>query len=1280
MHEANIFAKQYTCCRLLSAHQMRTESHQFLTEPNSLFRIDKPWGMINPHTSVALTVKFSPTEPINYHRRVYCLVENQDAIFIDFIGTCYNEKRRPATFHPKMLDSYRKRVKNGLWSFGPEHLEEMLKNGTIQCKDGVLSFVHPEKYQLSTPPLDYPYNNGLVASEYFYDNVAPDHAVTLMDTYIDFGSCSKYRVIDAQIIRIANNTKGKMSCVWHLPGESAGDEPIFSVSPSIADIPSKSSMEFRVHFRPKTDNSFYGQQLECFVYFKSMRNFRLVNEDTFTPPWCLTPTVAGNTFPPGEDTFIPKIEFGTSRLDFPACYVDKSVYQTVRITNAGDTPVKYAFVDTQFQFNAMNNSNGGNNNGNAQDLLAQGIGGGTPLALQGGVPFSVKPRIGMLHKNESRLVVFRFSPSEQKTYEQAMKCFFNSSVTNTYLTTIRELRYNSSPNAEKNWALKLPCYYSLAPEERNALRREEQKNNSDSRRNLARKLVSSLSRKLWTLRQFLSTQSLKRISLYSTLQIAIFSMIWKFINFNWWIHMKRANVTKDGPNKTTALVEVLVPNSVRESELEIMEVSDIFPARSNHVLKFRACVREQTDHQYRIYYKMKTQSKLTQPHSELMSSTNSESQKDQRFHLCDMRALGVYPIVQVTDVRSEGLGKGLLWKFFSLRQFNQMLEAVETGPSNFTAIQELEEEFDFPTEGVTGGEYKEPPSLDFNFGAAPVGTKPVVVHMSLMNPGVVPVEWVFFFPNDLEVEIENWADPGDYTEEQLHTNLILDNNLFSISPKTGILNPGESAHITMSYIHKFPGLHKLPVIFKLKNGSTRSGKEIILYFVGNCIPLEQKCLFFPSTRHSFEPVSIGCPSPPIQRYRLANYGLVHLSYTIDLTPLKKFKTREKDFDIFKCNKVSGSIPPGGVEYIKWIFRPLEVKEYSVDIPITTDDGQTTIITFVGQGLEEPLHHMNLNPKFDDAIPKVQILPMSNQIGVLSKEHINLGDIPIGAQFREILVVRNISKTEELSFNWVFPCASWGTNPCVKVAPSSGTLSPGDSRVCKLVFTPSSEICVCNLDIECQILNETEKDIRIAQREGRLVLDSRINTAHSKQLLGSAGKTKHSLRGSKYNLLPDINGSKDSNSVPDLTEVDVPAVSNKPLETGLIFYVHHIPAEPQPYPLFVTIHANIHPVDEFRSLFGHQDQFFRVASVNYEKVADNHLDTEVQNLIVPENAQPLPYFAQITMNRRNGIIPAAFINTGNENSRKEENSLLSTAILSSPPVPKPPRIDSRKYII
>lgn len=132
------------------------------------------------------------------------------------------------------------------------------------------------------------------------------------------------------------------------------------------------------------------------------------------PPFSKSLKTHSNTFPPGEDTFMPKINFSHPRLDFPSCHVDKSVYRTVRVSNTGDTPVKFAILDTS-------------------PSSTVGIGGGTALASCGGAAFSVKPRVGILRRGEARLIVFRFSPSEERGFEMGLRCLFNSSRTNSYV-------------------------------------------------------------------------------------------------------------------------------------------------------------------------------------------------------------------------------------------------------------------------------------------------------------------------------------------------------------------------------------------------------------------------------------------------------------------------------------------------------------------------------------------------------------------------------------------------------------------------------------------------------------------------------------------------------------------------------------------------------------------------------------------------------------------------------------------------------------------------------
>jgi hypothetical protein len=111
-------------------------------------------------------------------------------------------------------------------------------------------------------------------------------------------------------------------------------------------------------------------------------------------PWCLTTYASGysfilsielmnvtrHTFPPGGETFLPYAEFNVNRITFPACLVGDTVFQTVQLRNSGDTPVKFFF---------------------AEDHTSH---------------FSLKPNRGVLKPNQHQLIIFKFSPSEQKKY------------------------------------------------------------------------------------------------------------------------------------------------------------------------------------------------------------------------------------------------------------------------------------------------------------------------------------------------------------------------------------------------------------------------------------------------------------------------------------------------------------------------------------------------------------------------------------------------------------------------------------------------------------------------------------------------------------------------------------------------------------------------------------------------------------------------------------------------------------------------------------------------
>ncbi|KAI8822927.1 uncharacterized protein EV422DRAFT_585444 [Fimicolochytrium jonesii] len=1357
--------------------------YQFLVEPNSIFRIDKPYGTINPHSSVALTIKFSASEPINYYRRVYCLVEHHDGLVLDILATCYNDKRRPATFLYKHVENYESRRKNGLWNYGPEQLEEMMKNGIITCNGGPLQWSDPAQAEAnrSNHISDSTYPDCTVASDYFYEGTTDCEPVTLVDTHVEFGSCSRYKVIDSRTIRISNNTSGKMSCVWIMPGETSGQDSVFSVTPTITDILPRSTAEFRINFRPKIDNSIFGAHLECFVYFKSMRNFRLVNEDTFTPPWCVTPLVTGNTFMPGTDSFIPKINFGAMPLDFPPCHVDKSMYRTIRVTNDGDTPAHYAVIDGSLR----------------------GIGGGTPLASMGGAAFTVKPRAGILHKGESRLLVFRFSPSEQRIFEQALKCAFNSSAANTYVGTLAsdihvkgvgyfphltfgsdnavcfkptcvgaiarrgfvarntskisvkfewhiphqygnlvavqpvsgtllpnesmEFECSFAPNAVRNWVMKLPCYFCHEPDESSDGRPQDMTKRRSTLTVIGQGINGSMeaSPDVLDLGAVLVNSIIERDVLLSnpTACDALYEL--EITRKTRKPQQRSENRSKDNLSRRSKddlsrrgdaaeSLEHTVSGPFEECGIEIKQLYPILPARSHQALRVKLCLREQQKHEFTVYYRLKLQS--LDSRQGLVPSQHNDGLSE-RQHLFDITALGVHPLVQVTDIRCEGYSKSYLWELFSLEKFNNVMASVDPSPT-VTPINESS----FPTDQQPAYRYSssaniQGPSVDFDFGAAPLRSKETVYHVNLHNSGVVPVEWVYYFPNDLQIEVEQWADPGDYSEEQLHYNFIMDNELFSIQPKNGWLDPQESVHVTVTYSHEHPGHHKIPVVFKLRNGTTQSSKEVVINFLGYTANPDAKCLHFHETVHEFHPVEVGVLDPPVQKYHIVNRGLVSVEYTLDLTPLEQIKRENHNVDIFECRRTSGYIAPGESESFDWVFRPIEAKEYEVDIPITVTDGQTQIITFRGRGVDFPTvedPEDRTDPQeYGDIIPPIQLLEMPEQLAKLSKERINFGHMPTGATVRNIVVVTNLHESSEVSFKWIVPETVTGGKPLssnhgglstrallmagfsflsvLSFTPQSGILHPSETQVCKVSLTPSFFPEMFLVDVVCEIMDETalheyntaRDTIETARREGRPLSVVEPLLRRDSVAVGSGGSL-HDLTKMKYRTLPPISPPP----VASGTKVEAATAAGQggrrpssALSVGSDIGLLGLPPPPEPSLLFLAIVGRSHPVEECRALYSGYEGFFYnrrserlIADVQspvftsptaratihaaLSSILDDVFqDPTIQNLPGELRQDPPPYYAQMVTGRKiNGIELQRPVDSGSS----EEESLERTS--------------------
>ncbi|CAG5126792.1 unnamed protein product, partial [Candidula unifasciata] len=299
----------------------------------SVFQFSVVSGLIKPNSQETVQLRFVPQYSIVYYRRVAFLVHNQPPLFLDILATCHSETAKPPVLRKQHLVRYQTHVERGLSVIPPEQLNELLQSGRLQVDEkGCLD----ANLRSNPNPRDI-----LPINEYLNDgfhcdliNILP-HA-SLDVNILDFGNVQNLSFPVERTVNITNHTKGKVTVQWM--GDSSH---LFSVSPVTLDIPAMKSCSFRVSFKAEAANKMSGNELECFVFYKSIRDYRLVQDLTVCPPWCLTLKCLCHTFMPNNDTFLPHAVIEPRVVVFSAVNTGESTHETLLMVNTGDTPILY---------------------------------------------------------------------------------------------------------------------------------------------------------------------------------------------------------------------------------------------------------------------------------------------------------------------------------------------------------------------------------------------------------------------------------------------------------------------------------------------------------------------------------------------------------------------------------------------------------------------------------------------------------------------------------------------------------------------------------------------------------------------------------------------------------------------------------------------------------------------------------------------------------------------------------------------------------------------------
>ncbi|KAF0717302.1 Aste57867_2382 [Aphanomyces stellatus] len=1056
----------------------------FMAAPNGVFTMDKVTGIVPPLLETAIMLSFTPEAPGNFYRRLFILVQNQSTIYVDVLGTGYDNEIRPSPFQQAHVDAYRLRCQHHWGHLSPDGLEALLEEkGDTYFLHGALRAAMEAiaETRMLTRSGESLLSDVAISEEFFHMGTDRTNAIIVSETLLEFGSHGSKKTLI-----VTNQTRGKVTCAWRISEENSTPNANFRISPASCDIAPGASAEFVVNFDPQNTNTYYFAELESHVYFKSNRTFRLVNPETFTPPWCVVVHASGHTFGSSESQFLSKVTFLTAKdslCPFPPAHLGDSVFQTVSLQNASDTPALFSVVQDPSEV------------------------------------FWVHPPSGLIPANGFHLVQIRFTPNHPRRYHYRLKTVVNyvSSVfldltgmgcrpqlvcldaqtqpidkiyikpTAIGLSSTRFFHVHNPSRVPLVFRWQLPASlqstFQLSPLVHRLWGNESQ---------MITCVFSPSQLKQYNQRVSVHVKSISKgvgdksnaATLVQETSVKLFGVgTTGAVSFVPTI-LELPTVLVNSP---TSLPFHIVNSSDCDLKFELRVI-----CRSQTTEANAANSHENADCREYISFSKprgvigaRSQQKIEITFRANLAGTFgydiacAVATVDMNQFLADsesvkmsVEASASFPTLVVEDIRLLQTSTATGWSQFQVEPINKFLMAPLT-----------KEELRFNAE--SSPDLSTLTSFHLQFTPAVHGSSTEEAWVQLRNPGSLVVTFRIYYPNESDVELEPWADRGEPTAEELRQNIIIDSKLFTITPRTGVLQPHQSLVLSISYAYssmQYEGIHDLPIMLNVAQG-----KKLTLVLNGRTLPPSTPHLFIPNLTSTLSPIMLGESTrkthqfckPVLQQIPLFNAGDRPLKIDVDDSALAYLNANQFNFPLLECLTTHLVLPAHSTAYLDVEFCPLEDKTHTADLflyadGIDTDYSESKTITVVARGYH-PTHHsfadMHTQP---GGPPTKQLVQQQMPItAVLSQDRMDFGLVSVRTDNCRIVLLINPSATATLSFAWdeSHPLVQMKR---VRFSPSQGKLPPHQHVVVRVTLVAQDDLRVVDQDIPCwvRVLSDT----------------------------------------------------------------------------------------------------------------------------------------------------------------------------------------------------------------
>ncbi|KAG8550494.1 hypothetical protein GDO81_025000, partial [Engystomops pustulosus] len=707
--------------------------YQFdIDNTESVFFFDLPYGNLRPMETRSIKITFSPMHPIPHYRRVACLIHHQDPVFVDLIGTCHSDMEKPAIVLPKHLSNYRTNMARGLSVYSPDILDSMLESGKLSTDDtGALTVIDQGDGKRSPAPSDA--TSEFFKNEFSSETSKPISHITMSTRNFDFGRC-QCNSQEPLPLSLTNHTRGKVTVIWTCkPNRS------FQITPERTEIPPLKSMAFRVVFKPAQIDTLYASELEGFVFYKVLRDYRNVKDISICPPWCITLRARGHTFALGQEHFVPRCNLDSQRMVFPPVAQDSHTHRSLLLQNTGHTIMTFVVDEKSCPGVQVNPNSGHVDPGSHQILLLR------TSPSEGGLTKHTVP----LQLNDSpdytqEIVLFSRAETPQLFLEEEGKLYFKPTCVGTQSERSYAIRNMSRVPIHFEWRIQQEHLQHVSVTPRSGIIKpneilaqtwsfvpQEEKNyfvkatvlswltGQSPKQNPKNRFILRITGE--GCRGWLSTDQ-ESIDLGNVL-------VGSFQSFDLLLsndgdctleYRLRAKQEVSGPCD---------PDDINNdpAALEFEHERGFLPARTKLRIRVTARPARRVSYIWTISYC------ILSPKALDPAVAISEEQ-----FLCTVTAQGVYPSFSVVDACPSGcassLSKTQLWKLFSLERLNSCLQSDPTPGELIYRVPTRHSIRRCPSVNT-------PVLLDFNFGAAPIGSEPFMSLLLLENKGVLPVSW-----------------------------------------------------------------------------------------------------------------------------------------------------------------------------------------------------------------------------------------------------------------------------------------------------------------------------------------------------------------------------------------------------------------------------------------------------------------------------------------------------------------------------------------------------------